>query len=60
MSDSAASIPAPPLPMPRLRARLRLKGLPWLSLAVLGAVLLATLLVLLCQIRRGILMISRG
>lgn len=41
MSDSAV---AAPLPMPRLRARLGLKGVPWLSLLVLAAVLAAAAL----------------
>lgn len=40
---SGSAIPAP-LPAPGLRARLGLKGVPWASLLVLGAVLLAALL----------------
>jgi peptide/nickel transport system permease protein len=41
MSDSA--LPTP-LPLPRSRIRRRLGGMPWVSLLVLGAVLLAALL----------------
>jgi peptide/nickel transport system permease protein len=41
MSDSA--LPAP-LPLPRSRIRRRLGGLPWVSLLILGTVLLAALL----------------
>jgi len=41
---SASGSIAAPIPAPQLRARLGLKGLPWISLAVLGAVVLAALL----------------
>jgi len=41
MSDSTAA--TPPLPMPRLRALLGLRGVPWLSLIILGALLVAAI-----------------